>query len=509
MQFTIKKTITRVTVLSALLPTLPWLAADAFAHDREAPTSKLDPAKAPARGSYAYDSPGLVVRSGVTRECVATGTWSIDTATPQCHPSFFASPMKPEPRTAAAPPPAAPQDAAAANEQAEPASAPAAYEPANYVEPAADAASAGAGAAAAAAAAVAATAAGVAGVADFAGEGDDPDMLPVPPAENLADAGDDLMAAPIVYGFEDGAVADDGIVSSQVYDDDAGTLADDGIVARQVFDDDSGAVADDGIVARQVFDDEGTVADDGILARQTFDDDGGIADDGILARQSFDDDAVADDGILARQVYDDGAGAVADDGILGLEQFAEEEEAAGPAMVEEADAGDAGPDNLIGEPTMFPDSPEPVAQAEEPAALAQAEPAKPVVLPVTITLGANALFDFDRSLVRTSDREKLDKLVDGLEGVNYDIIVVVGHADRIGTQTYNQRLSERRAKAVKAYLVKKGLGDERIQTEGRGKMEPVTDAKTCTGKHKKGLIECLQPDRRVEVTVTGQKPRQQ
>jgi OOP family OmpA-OmpF porin len=130
-----------------------------------------------------------------------------------------------------------------------------------------------------------------------------------------------------------------------------------------------------------------------------------------------------------------------------------------------------------------------------------------VVLPVTITLEAEALFDFDRSLVRSNERVKLDNLVDGLRGVDYDTIIVVGHADRIGTKRYNQRLSERRATAVKAYLVNQGLGDERIQTEGRGEFEPATDAQACTGVHQRKLIDCLQPDRRVEVTVTGQKPR--
>src|SRR5687768_14373239 len=104
MQFKLKKTITRVTVLSALLPTLPFLAADAFAHERTVPASKLDPATAPGRGGYAYHSFGSTVRSGVTGECVATGFWTPDTATLECHPDHFASPVKPAPRAAAAEP---------------------------------------------------------------------------------------------------------------------------------------------------------------------------------------------------------------------------------------------------------------------------------------------------------------------------------------------------------------------------------------------------------------------
>jgi OOP family OmpA-OmpF porin len=123
---------------------------------------------------------------------------------------------------------------------------------------------------------------------------------------------------------------------------------------------------------------------------------------------------------------------------------------------------------------------------------------------VTLTLGAEALFDFDRSRVRSGDRTKLDDLVDGLKGVDYENILIVGHADRIGTKTYNQRLSERRAGAVKTYLTKKGVDAKRIKTEGRGELEPTTDQATCKGLHKQKLIKCLQPDRRVEVTVTGQ-----
>lgn len=127
---------------------------------------------------------------------------------------------------------------------------------------------------------------------------------------------------------------------------------------------------------------------------------------------------------------------------------------------------------------------------------------------MTITLEAEALFDFDRSRVRSADQDRLDKLVSGLDGVNYDRILVVGHADRIGTETYNERLSLRRANAVKDYLVKKGVEAGRITTEGRGEFEPSTDPAVCKGMRKRKLIDCLQPDRRVEVTVTGQSQKQ-
>jgi OOP family OmpA-OmpF porin len=525
MQFTIKKTITHVSVLSALLPTLPWLAPNAFAHERLVPVSKIDPTSAPKRGDYAYDTGTRVIRTGVTGECVTTTFWSVNTATQECHPGWFAEPLKPAPAAAEAPT-AAPAAAAAQEQQYEAAqySEPPDYEPPTYVEP--DTTSAGIEPAAAAAAAAAA--AGVAGVADFAGEGDAADMVPVPAADSFAaeEADDGVGEAVLFYDEDEGSVAeetilgttvygaddsgiepDDGVVSRQYYGDDDTAVADDGIVSRQYYGEDDGAVADDGIVSRQVYEDSGAVADDGIVSRQVFEDSTAAADDGIVSRQLYEDStaaaddgivshqvheytgASADDGIVARQFYDEDDGALADDGILGREEFAEDAQVA-----EEEDAG----------------VPEPIAEdvgAEEAVAQAEQPAPQPVILPVTITLEAEPLFDFDRALVRSNERVKLDNLVDGLRGVDYDSIIVVGHADRIGTQRYNQRLSERRAGAVKAYLVKKGLGDERIQTEGRGEFEPASDADSCSGLHKRKLIDCLQPDRRVEVTVTGQKPR--
>src|SRR3954470_494444 len=101
MHFQLKKTITHITVLSALLPALAALAADAG--------GKLDPSRAPKQGQYVYDSFGNVVRSDVTRRCVTTGYWAPDTATVECDPDLFASPASPAspaPRSGAPPEPA-------------------------------------------------------------------------------------------------------------------------------------------------------------------------------------------------------------------------------------------------------------------------------------------------------------------------------------------------------------------------------------------------------------------
>jgi OOP family OmpA-OmpF porin len=80
----------------------------------------------------------------------------------------------------------------------------------------------------------------------------------------------------------------------------------------------------------------------------------------------------------------------------------------------------------------------------------------------------------------------------------------VGHADRIGGDAYNMKLSVRRAEGVKNYLVSKGIPANRIYTEGKGKRQPV---KECKDSNRKALIVCLQPNRRVEVEVVGTRQR--
>ncbi|MCB1983996.1 MAG: OmpA family protein [Burkholderiales bacterium] len=137
--------------------------------------------------------------------------------------------------------------------------------------------------------------------------------------------------------------------------------------------------------------------------------------------------------------------------------------------------------------------------------VAEAEPAPPpapVAPPEKLTFSADALFDFDSAELKPNGKVALDEFARGLEGVNYDVIVAVGHADRIGSPEYNQKLSVRRANSVKAYLVSKGIEDNRIFTDGKGESQPVT-GDTCQGKSGQALKECLRPDRRVEVEVAG------
>ncbi len=123
---------------------------------------------------------------------------------------------------------------------------------------------------------------------------------------------------------------------------------------------------------------------------------------------------------------------------------------------------------------------------------------------LTLSAEAEPLFSFDKASLRSDQQTKLDELVEGLSGTKVESISIVGHADKIGKTAYNQNLSERRAAAVKAYLVKKGIPSRKIQVEGRGESEPVT-GDTCSNTRGKALISCLQPDRRVEVKVEATK----
>ena len=134
-----------------------------------------------------------------------------------------------------------------------------------------------------------------------------------------------------------------------------------------------------------------------------------------------------------------------------------------------------------GDVASQPDTPTP-PQMEEPVA-------------------ASVMFDFDRSVLRPGETPKLDELTAKLKGRAFDGVSVVGHADQIGTDAYNLQLSGERAEAVRAYLVGKGVDAGSIRTEARGEREAVT-GEACKNQGRK-RIKCLQPDRRVEVTLAA------
>ena len=121
-------------------------------------------------------------------------------------------------------------------------------------------------------------------------------------------------------------------------------------------------------------------------------------------------------------------------------------------------------------------------------------PAPPAVAASKVTFAADAFFDFDKSVLKPEGRAKLTDLVSKIRGVNLEVIIAVGHTDSIGTVPYNQRLSVRRAEAVKAFLVSQGIERNRVYTEGKGESQPVADNKTKEGRAK---------NRRVEIEVVG------
>jgi OOP family OmpA-OmpF porin len=140
-----------------------------------------------------------------------------------------------------------------------------------------------------------------------------------------------------------------------------------------------------------------------------------------------------------------------------------------------------------------------VAQAPTPPA--PVAPAAPAISSQKVTYQADSLFDFDKAVLKPAGKEKLDDLASKIEGMNVEVVVATGYTDKIGSDKYNDRLSLRRAQAVKAYLVSKGVPANKIYTEGKGKRNPVkTD---CNQKNRKALIACLAPNRRVEVEVVG------
>lgn len=157
-------------------------------------------------------------------------------------------------------------------------------------------------------------------------------------------------------------------------------------------------------------------------------------------------------------------------------------------------------------PKPAPEAPQP-APAPAPAPKPQAEAPKPPPKPVAekVTFSTDVLFDFDRAVIKPDGQKKLDELQGRMKGVSVEVVIAIGHADRLGSDAYNQSLSVRRADAVKAYLASKGTEQNRVYTEGKGKKQPVSGDK-CKGmgdSRSPKLIDCLQADRRVEIEVIG------
>jgi OOP family OmpA-OmpF porin len=165
------------------------------------------------------------------------------------------------------------------------------------------------------------------------------------------------------------------------------------------------------------------------------------------------------------------------------------------------------------DPDLVPKPPPPPAPPPKPApppAPPAPPPPKPAPAPAVqkITLASKALFDFDKAVLKPEGRAAIDaEVISKLSQVaKLELVLVTGHTDRIGTQQYNQKLSERRADAVRDYLVSKGVPKDKIETLGMGKTQPVPGL-VCKQKNMKELIACYAPDRRVEVEVKGEATR--
>ncbi len=147
-------------------------------------------------------------------------------------------------------------------------------------------------------------------------------------------------------------------------------------------------------------------------------------------------------------------------------------------------------------------APAPVAAPAAPAAPAKpADPAgganvakAPETKKVAITIQAEALFDFDKSVLKPAGRASIDDAVTKMKTLDVTAIIATGHTDSVGTDAYNQRLSERRATTVKEYMVSKGVLATKITILGKGETQPVATNKTDEGRAK---------NRRVDIEFTG------
>ena len=144
--------------------------------------------------------------------------------------------------------------------------------------------------------------------------------------------------------------------------------------------------------------------------------------------------------------------------------------------------------------------PEPVP-APVPAAAAAPAPAPAAAAAPSaekVTFEADTFFDFDKFTLKPAGKAKLEDLVSKLAGTDIEVVVATGHTDSVGTEAYNQKLSMRRANAVKAFLVSKGIPADRVFTEGKGESKPVASNKTSEGRAK---------NRRVDVEVVGNRKK--
>jgi OOP family OmpA-OmpF porin len=179
-----------------------------------------------------------------------------------------------------------------------------------------------------------------------------------------------------------------------------------------------------------------------------------------------------------------------------------------PALaIAECDSVAKKPAPVIAEAAPAP-APSPVP-APPPARVVQK---KTVFVPYTME--TETLFSYNKSDLSEGGKQKLhDEIIGKMQEEPRDEVVVVsGYTDRIGSEEYNIKLSQRRADAVKAYMVDQGVDGNRIETAAKGKADPVVSCDYIKGKSNrknKALIACLQPNRRIVLDLKGQMPVKQ
>lgn len=148
--------------------------------------------------------------------------------------------------------------------------------------------------------------------------------------------------------------------------------------------------------------------------------------------------------------------------------------------------------------------------AAPPAASAPAEPvpapvaqAQPAAEPQTVYVGTDAYFGFNQAELSGDAKRKLETIVQRARDADGATVRVVGHADQIGADDYNMTLSQRRADAVRTYLVEQGITQDAVQVEARGESDPIVN---CEGQQGTSLIDCLQINRRTEVEFAALQP---
>ena len=168
--------------------------------------------------------------------------------------------------------------------------------------------------------------------------------------------------------------------------------------------------------------------------------------------------------------------------------------------IEECDGGIAKPAAAAPAPVPAPEpaapAPAPVAVKEPAPAPAPAAAVAPAPTAEKVTYSADAFFDFDKAVLKPEGKATLQTLVAKLKDTDIEVIVATGHTDWTGSEAYNVKLSMRRAKAVKAFLVSKGIPEARVFVEGKGESQPTSNNHTKEGRAK---------NRRVDIEVVGTK----